>query len=73
MSRTLTFNFDTGVFFAARTTSGGIRVGMNGVCSIEFPCGHEMFAEAAALTPDTVEAFIDVQIETGRIPIAAIA
>jgi len=73
MSRTLNFNFDNGTFFAARTTSGGIRVGMNGFCSIEFPPGHEMFAEADALTIDTVEAFIDAQVEAGRIDIRAFA
>lgn len=73
ISRTLNFNFDTGTFFAARTTTGGIRVGMNGICSIEFPPGHAMFAEADALTPETVEAFIDAQVEAGRIDIRVFA
>lgn len=73
MSRTLNFNFDNGTFFAARTTTGGIRVGMNGLCSIEFPPGHATFAEADALTLDTVEAFIDAQVEAGHIDIRAFA
>lgn len=72
-SHTTTFNFDTGTFFAAHTSTGGLRVGMNGVCSIEFPAGHAMFAEASALTPATVEAFIDAQVEAGRIDIRAFA
>jgi hypothetical protein len=69
MSHTLNFNFDTGTFFAAHTTTGGIRVGMNSVCAIEFPPGHASFAEADSLTPETVEAFIDAQVEAGRIDI----
>lgn len=73
MSRTLNFNFDNGTFFAARTTTGGIRVGMNSLCAIEFPKGHAMYAEADALTLDTVEAFIDAQVEAGRIDIRAFA
>ena len=72
-SHTTSFKFDNGTFFAAQTTTGGIRVGMNGLCSIEFPQGHEMFAEADALTIDTVEAFIDAQVEAGRIDIRAFA
>ena len=67
MSHTTNFNFDTGTFFAARTSNGGIRVGMNGVVAIEFPLGHAMFDQADALTPDTVEAFIDAQVLAGRI------
>lgn len=73
MSRTLNFNFDNGTFFAARTTTGGIRVGMNSLCSIEYPPGHPMFAQADALTLDTVEAFIDAQVEAGAIDIRAFA
>lgn len=73
MSHTTNFNFDNGTFFAARTTTGGIRVGMNNLCSIEFPSGHAMFAEADALTLDTVEAFINAQVESGRIDIRSIA
>jgi hypothetical protein len=73
MSHTVKFNFDTGTFFAAHTSNGGIRVGMNGLCAIEFPQGHAMFALADALTPATVEAFIDAQVEAGRIDIRAFA
>lgn len=73
MSRTTTFNFDTGSFFAAHTTTGGIRVGMNGICAIEFPPGHTMFAQADELTPETVEAFIDAQVEARRIDIGVFA
>lgn len=73
MSNTRKFIFDTGTFFAAHTTASGIRVGMNGICAIEFPPGHATFAEANALTPETVEAFIDGQIESGHIDIRAFA
>lgn len=73
MSHTLNFNFDTGEFFSAHTSTGGIRVGMNGVAAIEFPPGHEMFAEAKALTTETIEAFIDAQVEAGRIDIRVFA
>jgi hypothetical protein len=73
MSHTLNFNFDNGTFFAAHTTTGGIRVGMNDLCAIEFPPEHAMFAEADALTLDTVEAFIEAQVEAGRLDIRAIA
>lgn len=69
MSRTLNFNFDNGTYFAAHTTTGGIRVGMNNLCAVEFPRGHLLFEEADALTLDTVEAFIDAQVEAGRIDI----
>lgn len=73
MSHTLNFKFDTGEFFAAYTSTGGFRVGINGVVAIEFPAGHAGFAEAEALTPDTVEAFIDAQVEAGRIDIRSFA
>lgn len=69
MSHTINFIFDTGEFFSAYTSSGGIRVGMNGLAAIEFPPGHEMFAEAEALTTETIEAFIDAQVEAGRIDV----
>lgn len=69
MSQTTSFKFDTGTFFVAYTDVGGIRVGMNGVIAIEFPAGHESFAQAEALTDETVEAFIDAQVEAGRIDI----
>ena len=72
-SHTTNFKFDNGTFFAAHTTTGGIRVGMNSLCSIEFPPGHAMFAEANALTPETVEAFIDGQVESGHIDIRTFA
>jgi hypothetical protein len=39
------------------------------VIAIEFPAGHELFAQAEALTAGTVEAFIDAQVEAGRIDI----
>jgi hypothetical protein len=73
MSHTLKFNFDTGEFFAAHTSTGGFRVGMNGLCAVEFPAGHAMLAEAEALTPATVEAFIDAQVEAGRIDVRSFA
>lgn len=73
MSHTLNFKFNTGEFFAAYTSTGGFRVGMSGVAAIEFPPNHAMFAEAEALTPATVEAFIDAQVEAGRIDIRSFA
>jgi hypothetical protein len=73
MSHIRNFNFDTGTFFAAHTSAGGIRVGMNNLCAIEFPKGHAMFDEANALTPETVEAFIDAQVEAGSIDIRTFA
>ncbi|MEO7493386.1 MAG: hypothetical protein ABIV04_00440 [Massilia sp.] len=46
-----------------------VSVGMNGVIAIEFPAKHESFAQADALTAETVEDFIDAQVEAGRIDI----
>jgi hypothetical protein len=46
---------------------------MNNLCAIEFPKGHAMFDEANALTPETVEAFIDAQVEAGSIDIRTFA
>lgn len=69
MSHTLNFNFDNGTYFAAHTTTGGIRVGMNNLCAVEFLPGHPMFEEADALTLSTVEAFIDAQVEARRIDV----
>lgn len=57
----------------AYTSNAGFRVGMNGIAAIEFPAAHEMFAEAEALTPATVEAFIDEQVMTGLIDIRGFA
>lgn len=61
------FIFDNGEFFVAKTTQGGARVGMNGVVALQVPADHALRDEILALTPDTVEAFIDAQIEAGRI------
>lgn len=66
-SHTLEFKFDNGTYFAAHTSNGGFRIGMNGVCAIEFPNGHADRAEVEALTVETVEAFIDGQVEKGNI------
>jgi hypothetical protein len=69
-SHTTQFLFDDGEYFAAHTDNGGIRVGMNAVVAIEFPAGHELHAEAATLdNAESIEAFIDAQIEAGRIPL----
>jgi hypothetical protein len=46
---------------------------MNGVIAIEFPAGHAMRAEAEAVTLDTVEAFIDAQVENGNIDLHVFA
>lgn len=72
-SRITEFKFDNGTYFAAHTDNGGFRVGMNHVVSIEFPSGHALRAAAEALTLDTVEAFIDAQVENGNIDIRAFA
>lgn len=66
-SHITTFKFNDGEFFAAYTDSGAIRVGMNGLCAIEFPEGHAQRAEAEALTLDNVDAFIVGQVEKGNI------
>lgn len=68
-SHTTQFLFDDGEYFAAVTTTG-VRVGMNGVVAIEFPAGCELFEEAMNLdNAAAIEAFIDAQIEAGRIPL----
>ena len=69
MSHTTNFKFDNGTYFAAYTNTGGIRVGMIGLVAIEFPAGHDVFDQADALTPETIEEFIDAQVEAGRIDI----
>lgn len=66
-AHTTEFKFDNGEFFAAHTDNGGFRVGMNGLCAIDFPADHTTRAEAEALTLDTVEAFIDSQVAIGNI------
>lgn len=68
-ARTTSFIFDNGEYFAAHLNNGGIRVGMNGVCALDVPAGHPLYAEAMAVTENTVEAFIDAQVEAGRIDI----
>lgn len=66
-SYTTEFKFDNGVYFAAHTSNGGFRVGMNGFCAIEFPAGHAGRAEAEAVTLRDVEAYLDAQVEKGNI------
>lgn len=63
------FVFDTGEYYMAHTQGGGAAVGMNNVCHLRVPPGHGLVAEILALTPATVEAFVDTQIEAGRIAI----
>lgn len=70
MAHITEFIFDNGEFFAAHLDNGGARVGMNGAVALDVPAGHGLHAEVLALTPDTAEAFIDAQIEAGRIPLA---
>jgi hypothetical protein len=69
-SHTTQFLFDNGEYFAAHTSDGGARVGMNGVVAFEVPAGHALHADILALTEATAEAFIDAQIEAGRIPLS---
>lgn len=66
-SHTTVFHFDNGTFFAAHTDNGGFRVGMNDLCAIEFPVGHPDRVVAEALTEETIEVFIDLQVDLGRI------
>lgn len=66
-SHTTEFKFDNGVHFAAHTSNGGFRVGMNGLCAVEFPAGHAERAEAEAVTLRNVEDFIDAQVAKGNI------
>ncbi|KAA0178793.1 hypothetical protein FX016_22945 [Cupriavidus gilardii] len=67
------FLFDNGEFFAAHLDDGGARVGMNGVVALDVPAGHELHSEILALTPATVESFIDQQIGAGRIDLRVFA
>lgn len=64
------FIFDNGEYFAAHTADGGARVGMNGVVALQVPAGHALHSEIVALTADAAEAFIDAQIEAGRIDLS---
>lgn len=66
-SHTTEFKFDNGVYFAAHTNNGGYRVGMNGMCAIEFPADHPQRAEAESVTLRNVEDFIDAQVAKGNI------
>lgn len=58
--------FENDDYFVAHLDNGGVRVGMFEVCCVDFPAHHEIYAEAVALTPETVEAFCDRQVEEGR-------
>lgn len=73
-SRTTSFLFDDGEYFAAHTDNGGVRVGMNAVLAIEFPANHELYAEAITLdNAAAIEAFIDARFEDGRLPLKALS
>ncbi len=61
------FVFDTGEYYVAHTQGGGAAVGMNNVCHLRVPSGHELVKEILELTPGNVEVFVDTQIEAGRI------
>lgn len=70
MARITEFIFNTGEYFAAHLDNGGARVGMNGYIALDVPASHSLHADVLALTPSTAEAFIDAQVEAGRIRIA---
>lgn len=53
------FVFDTGEYYVAHTSGGGAAVGMDNICHLRVPVGHPLFSEILALTPATVEDFID--------------
>jgi hypothetical protein len=61
--------FDNGEYYVAHTASGGAAVGMNNLCGLRVSAGHPLVATILALTPDTVEAFVDAQISAGQIAI----
>lgn len=60
------FIFDNGTYYMGRTESGGAGVGMNSVCHLRVPAGHALLAQILALTPETVEDFVDEQVGQGR-------
>lgn len=68
-SKITQFIFDDGEYFAAHTENGGARVGLKGFIALQVPAGHALREEIVSLTPQTVEAFIDRQIEAGVIAI----
>lgn len=54
--RTVTMLVD-GDYFVATLESGGIRVGLVGLGSVDWPAGHVFHEQASRLTSDTVAAF----------------
>lgn len=65
---TTQFIFDNGEFFAAHTSNGGVRVGVNNFAAFEVPPGHALYAQMVMLdNADAIESFIDSQIESGSI------
>ncbi len=46
-------------YFASRLNDGGVRVGLLGECSIDYPPTHPQYAAACALTIETIEQFFD--------------
>lgn len=68
-ARITSFIFDSGEYYAAHLNNGSVRVGMNSYCHLEVPSSHPLYSEAVGLTLETVESFIDAQIEAGRIRI----
>ena len=64
--RTTQIIFENDEYFLAHLDNGGVRVGMFEICSVDFPKGHEEYATACALTPETIEAFCDEQVAAGR-------
>lgn len=41
--------FDNGEYFVANLDNGGVRMGMNGEASVDFPVSHDNYATTVAL------------------------
>lgn len=63
---------ETADYFVADLDNGGLRVGMFGVVALDVPAGHSLYSEIKTLAnaedfDAAAEAFIDSQVEAGRI------
>ena len=50
-------------YFAAALDNGGVRIGLKGCQSINYPSGHSMHSIVMAATDETVEAVFDKAFE----------
>lgn len=70
-ARTTQIIFENADYFLAHLDNGGVRVGMFEICAVDFPASHQCYADAVALTPETIEAFCDQQVAEGRFVVTA--